>query len=219
MAQLFSRAASVRLNLILLTLLIVLPVAAGAVWWGLYQSPLRTRRGIAVEQPIPFSHKHHAGELGIDCRYCHDSVERSAFAGIPPVHTCMSCHSQVWKTAAMLEPVRAAERTGIVLPWVRVNDLPQYTYFDHSAHVNHGVGCSTCHGRVDRMETVAPAVTFDMRWCLECHRDPAAYLRPRDQVMEMAWAPAANQRVLGRKLIARYGIETKHLMDCATCHR
>ena len=187
MAQLFSRAASVRLNWILLTIFVVLPVTGSAVTWALYQSPLRTRRNIPVEQPILFSHRHHAGELGIDCRYCHDSVERGAFAGIPSVHTCMSCHSQVWRTAAILEPIRAAERTGIVLPWVRVNDLPQYVYFDHSAHVNHGVGCATCHGRIDQMEVVAPAVTFDMRWCLECHRDRQ--------------------------------IETKHLMDCTTCHR
>jgi hypothetical protein len=190
MAQLFSRAASVRLNLILLTLLIALPAAGSAIFWLLYHSPLRTRRGIAVEQPIPFSHKHHAGELGIDCRYCHDAVERSAFAGIPSVHTCMSCHSQVWRTAAMLEPVRAAERTGIVLPWLRVNDLPQYTYFDHSAHVTHGIGCATCHGRVERMEVVAPVVAFDMRWCLDCHGE-----------------------------LARVGVGSRHLTDCATCHR
>jgi hypothetical protein len=170
MAQLFSRAASVRLNLTLLIVLVVLPAAGCVVWWLLYHSPLRTRRGVEIEQPIPFSHKHHAGELGIDCRYCHDAVERSAFAGIPSVHTCMSCHSQVWKTAAMLEPVRAAARTGIVLPWLRVNDLPAYTYFDHSAHVNHGIGCAKCHGRIERMEVVAPVVTFDMRWCVDCHR-------------------------------------------------
>src|SRR5438067_1700734 len=219
MAQLFSRAAGVRLNLFLLTIFIILPVAGSAAWWGVYNSPLRTRRNVAIEQPIPFSHRHHAGQLGIDCRYCHDEAERSAFAGIPPVHTCMSCHSQVWRTAAMLEPVRAAERTGIVLPWLRVNDLPQFAYFDHSVHVNHGVGCSTCHGRIDRMEVVSPVVTFDMRWCLECHRDPARFLRPRDQVMNMAWQPAANQRVLGQRLLVHYGIETRHLMDCATCHR
>ena len=181
MAQLFSRAASVRLNLILLTCLIVLPAAVGAAWWGVYQSPLRTGRGWAPEQPIPFSHKHHAGELGIDCRYCHAGAERAAFAGIPTVHTCMSCHSQVWRTAAMLEPVRAAERTGIVLPWVRVNQLPQYTYFDHGAHVNHGVGCAACHGAVERMEVVSRAVTFDMRWCLECHRHSQ-----RKQLMDCA---------------------------------
>lgn len=170
MAQLFSREAGVRVNLILLSIFVIVPLAGSAALRALYQSPLRTRRGIAVEQPIPFSHKRHAGRLRIDCRHCHDTVERSAFAGMPPVHTCMSCHSQVWKTAAMLEPVRAAERTGIVLPWVRVNDLPQFTYFDHSAHVNHGVGCEVCHGRVDQMDVVAPAVTFDMRWCLDCHR-------------------------------------------------
>jgi hypothetical protein len=170
MAQLFSRSASVRLNWILLTLFVFLPLAGSGVLWALYNSPLRTRRNIPVEQPIPFSHKHHSGELGIDCRYCHATVERSAFAGIPPVQTCMSCHSQVWRTSSMLEPVRAAARTGIVLPWVRVNDLPQFTYFDHSAHVNHGIECARCHGHVERMEVVAPAVTFDMRWCLECHR-------------------------------------------------
>jgi len=198
MSQLFSRAASVRLNVILLLLIVVLPAAGSVVFWLLYHSPLRTRRGIPVEQPIPFSHKHHAGELGIDCRYCHDGVERGAFACIPSVHTCMTCHSQIWKTAAMLEPVRAAARTGIVLPWVRVNDLPAFTVFDHSAHVNHGVACATCHGRVETMAVVAPAVAFDMRWCLECHRDPARAVGPR---------------------VVRDRIETKHLTDCVTCHR
>lgn len=199
MSQLFSRTASVRLNMVLLLVVFVLPLAGSAAWWLLYHSSLRTRRGIAIEQPIPFSHKHHAGELGIDCRYCHDTVERSAFAGIPPVHTCMTCHSQVWNTSAILEPVRAAERTGIVLPWLRVNDLPAYVYFDHSAHVNHGVSCSTCHGRIDRMEVVAPAVAFDMRWCLECHRNPAQHV-PRTALM-------------------KYGIQTAHMTDCVTCHR
>src|ERR1041385_7587661 len=148
MAQLFSRSASVRLNWILLILIVFVPIGVSAAWWALYNSPLRTRRNVAVEQPILFSHKHHSGELHIDCRYCHSTVERSAFAGIPTVHTCMSCHSQVWRTAAILEPVRAAAQTGIVLPWVRVNQLPQYTYFDHSAHVNHDVRCATCHGAV-----------------------------------------------------------------------
>jgi len=170
MAQLFSRAASARLNWLLLTIFVFIPVVSSAAWWALYHSPLRTRRNIPVEQPIPFSHKHHAGELAIDCRYCHSTVDRSAFAGMPPIETCMSCHSQIWKTAAVLEPVRAAASTGIVLPWVRVNDLPAYTYFNHSAHVNHGVDCSTCHGHVEEMETVSRAVPFDMRWCLACHR-------------------------------------------------
>ena len=219
MAQLFSREASVRLNWLLLTVLVFVPVVGSAAWWALYHSPLRTRKNIPIEQPIPFSHKHHAGELGIDCRYCHSTVDRSAFAGLPPIHTCMSCHSQVWKTSAVLEPVRAAASTGIVLPWVRVNDLPQYVYFDHSAHVNHGIGCSTCHGRVDEMETVSRAVAFDMRWCLACHRDPAKYVRPENAVMTMDWSPAPNQLALGRKLVASYHIETKHLTDCVTCHR
>jgi hypothetical protein len=190
MAQLFSRAASVRLNVALLIVFVALPVIASFGWWALYNSPLRTRRDIPIEQPIFFSHKHHAGQLGIDCRYCHVTVETSAFAGIPPIHTCMSCHSQVWRTAAMLEPVRAAWRTGIVLPWIRVNNLPQFTVFDHSIHVNRGVGCATCHGRVDQMDVVARAVTFDMRWCLKCHRQ-----------------------------VARDDSQMKHLTDCVTCHR
>ena len=181
--------------------------------------PWRTRQSFPLRQPVPFSHQHHFSGLGVDCRYCHESVEESAFAGIPPVHTCMTCHSQIWHDSPMLEPVRRSYTSGMPLEWVRVDNLPQFVFFNHSIHVKHGVGCSTCHGRVDRMPITWKAHSFDMRWCLKCHRDLAQYLRPHEAIYDMTWMPAANQASIGRELVHRYGIETKHLTDCVTCHR
>ena len=132
------------------------------------------------EQPIPFSHAHHVGGLGIDCRYCHTSVETSSFAGIPPTKTCMNCHSQIWSTSPTLEPVRESFRTGVSIQWTRVNDLPDYVYFNHSIHVNKGIGCESCHGRVDRMPLTWQENSLQMDWCLDCHRDPGKHIRPRD---------------------------------------
>ena len=192
---------------------------AGGLWLVLEinRSPYVTRAFEARAQPVPFSHAHHVGGMGIDCRYCHTSVETSAVAGIPPTKTCMNCHAQIWKDAPMLEPVRASFRTGTALEWTRVHDLPDFAYFNHSAHVNKGVGCSTCHGRVDRMPLMWQEESLQMEWCLECHRHPERYLRPRAEVYNPAYAPPADQLELGRRLVKEYGIRTR--ITCSTCHR
>src|SRR5215467_156886 len=146
--------------------------------WGfatLDRSGYETREAQVREQPVPFSHKHHVSDDGIDCRYCHTSVETSSFAGLPPTETCMTCHSQIWANASVLEPVRASFQTGQSLQWTRVHDLPDYVYFNHSIHVNKGIGCSTCHGRVDQMPLTWKVNTLFMQWCIECHRAPQNY--------------------------------------------
>jgi hypothetical protein len=171
-------------------------------------------------QPVPFSHKHHNGELGIDCRYCHTSVEESAFANIPPTKTCMNCHSQIWTNAPILEPVRASYRENRPLEWTRVHDLPDFVYFNHSIHVAKGVGCATCHGQVDRMPLMYQENSLQMRWCLDCHRNPAKYVRPRDQVFNMAYERPADDPGLGERLVKEYKIaDAKQITSCSTCHR
>ena len=198
----------------------------GAVFWlgglawvlsELNRSSYVTEVNIPREQPVPFSHRHHVSGLGIDCRYCHTSVEDSSFAGIPATETCMSCHSQIWASSPMLEPVRASFRTNQSLRWTRVNDLPEFVYFNHSIHVKKGVGCATCHGRVDQMPLTWRQHTLYMEWCLECHRQPERFVRPREEVFNMEWTPPANQLEVGRKLVAEYKI--RKLTDCYTCHR
>ena len=156
-----------------------------------------TNQDVFVEQPIQFSHAHHVGGIGIDCRYCHTSVEESAFANIPPTKTCMNCHSQIWTNAPILEPVRASFRDNTPLQWTRVHDLPDFVYFNHSIHVRKGVGCATCHGRVDKMPLMYQDAPLTMKWCLDCHRNPAKYVRPRDQVFNMAWERPADDPELG----------------------
>lgn len=184
------------------------------------RSPYTTEVGVARAQPVPFSHKHHAN-MGIDCRYCHTSVEDAAFAGIPPTKTCMNCHSMIFADAPMLEPVRESWRTGESLQWNRVHDLPQFAYFNHSIHVAKGIGCSTCHGRVDEMPLVHKANTLYMQWCLECHRAPENFVRPKDKIFDMAWQPPPNQREVGMELVREYKIDTDHykMLDCNLCHR
>lgn len=173
--------------------------------------------GVAKDQPVPFSHKHHVTDDGIDCRYCHTSVETSSFAGLPATEICMSCHSQIWTNATLLEPVRASFRTGQSLAWTRIHDLPEFVYFNHSIHVNKGIGCASCHGRVDQMPLMFKVNTLYMNWCLDCHRDPWKYVRPREQVFNMAYEAPANQEEFGRKLVKEYKIQS--LTDCWTCHR
>lgn len=173
--------------------------------------------GVPVDQPVPFSHKHHVTGIGIDCRYCHTSVEVSSFAGMPATETCMSCHSQIWADSPMLEPVRASFRTGQPLQWTRVHDLPQFVYFDHSIHVNKGIGCASCHGRVDLMPLMWKVNTLNMEWCLDCHRQPEKFVRPREEVFNMEWQPPSDQAALGAKLVSQYKIQK--LTDCWTCHR
>jgi len=176
-----------------------------------------TQAGVAREQPIQFSHRHHAGELGIDCRYCHTTVERTASAGMPATQTCMNCHAQIWVESPMLEPVRASYRTDTSIRWARVHDLPDYVYFNHSIHVQKGIGCATCHGRVDRMNLTWQEASLQMEWCLDCHRAPERYVRPRAEVFNMAWEPPSNQLEVGRELVHEYKIQS--LTDCYTCHR
>jgi hypothetical protein len=196
-------------------------ILGGLLWVSalIQRSGYVTRAGVAREQPVPFSHRHHAGELGIDCRYCHTSVERSAFAGIPPTQTCMNCHRQIWIDSPTLEPVRASFRTDRSLEWTRVNDLPDFVYFNHSIHVRKGIGCVSCHGRVDRMNLVWQESSLQMEWCINCHRHPENYLRPQDQVFNMSWTPPGDQIALGRQLLRTYHIDVEHLTNCSTCHR
>jgi hypothetical protein len=192
---------------------------AAAQW---YVSPYFTQVNVPREQPLQFSHEHHVSGLGIDCRYCHGSVEESSFAGIPSTKTCMSCHSQVWTSAPMLEPVRASWRTGKPIRWTRVHDLPDYAYFDHSIHVAKGVGCASCHGDVQNMALMFKANTLHMSWCLDCHREPEKFVRPRDEVFNMDWHPPVDvkQEQLGKELVREYGIrDAVQLSNCSICHR
>jgi hypothetical protein len=194
-------------------------VVAATLWVVLEvnRSPYVTRAHEARTQPVPFSHAHHVGGLGVDCRYCHTSVDKSAVAGIPPTKTCMNCHSQIWNQSPTLEPVRQSFRAGTSIAWTRVHDLPDFAYFDHSAHVNKGVGCSTCHGRVDLMPLVWQEKSLQMEWCLECHRQPEKYLRPQSEVYNTAYEPPADQIALGRMLVKEYDVRTR--TSCSTCHR
>jgi len=181
------------------------------------ESPYITEVGVARSQPVPFSHKHHVADDGIDCRYCHTSVEESSFAGVPPTKTCMNCHSQIWSDSPMLEPVRESFRTGKSIQWTRVHNLPGFVYFDHSIHIHKGVGCSTCHGRVDTMPLTWRENTLYMDWCLECHRAPERYVRPRQYVFSMDYQTPVDQIALGEKLVKEYKI--RKLTSCSTCHR
>ncbi len=187
--------------------------------WGLARinrSAYVTWAGVARPQPVQFSHKHHAGELGIDCRYCHTSVEHAAFAGIPPTATCMSCHAQIWSRSAFLEPVRASWERGTPLRWIRIHDLPDFVYFHHGMHVQKGIGCVTCHGRVDLMNQVWQAHSLHMEWCLDCHRAPERFVRPRERVFDMAWTPDEDTPA-GAELVRAYDVRAR--TDCTTCHR
>ncbi len=186
-------------------------------WAELNASTYATRAKVPVEQPVPFSHEHHVGGLGIDCRYCHTTVEDSSFANIPPTKTCMNCHSQIWSTAPMLEPVRESFRTDKSIRWIRVHDLPDYVYFNHSIHVAKGVGCTTCHGQVNKMPLMWQESTLQMTWCLDCHRHPERFVRPRSEVFSVTYVPPADQLALGRKLVKEYRIQS--LTSCSTCHR
>jgi hypothetical protein len=184
------------------------------------RSSYGTDAGVARVQPVPFSHEHHVGGLGIDCRYCHGSVEQSAYAGLPPTKTCMNCHSQIWVGSAMLEPVRESYRTGQSLVWHRVYNLPGFVYFDHSIHVQKGIGCASCHGRIDEMPFTYQSPSLLMEWCLDCHRHPERELRPRQEVFNIRYEHPPDQLELGRELARQYGIrDTRYLTSCSVCHR
>ena len=171
-----------------------------------------------VNQPVPFSHKHHVDDDGIDCRFCHTSVETSAFAGMPPIATCMTCHSQLFTDAPMLKPLIGSWKSGVPLRWNRVYQLPGFVYFNHSIHIAKGVGCVSCHGRIDRMPLTRRVAPLSMAWCLDCHRQPQKFLRPRDKVFDLAWQPA-DQKQLGAELLHEYHIDTGRMTDCSLCHR
>ena len=241
MAQVFHRSSNTLARAsILATLLLV----AGVLWTALEmsRSPYTTYAGVAKAQPVPFSHQHHVAGLGIDCRYCHTSVENSSFAGIPPTKTCMNCHSQIWTNAPMLEPVRESYRTGKSLVWTRLNDLPDYVYFDHSIHINKGVGCNSCHGPVNKMPLMYAEASLQMEWCLNCHRAPEKFLRPHkvagrpneDQIFNMDYQqPSSAHPVVledGKSFTDQIQLGTylknvnhvRSVMDitsCNTCHR
>jgi hypothetical protein len=217
MAQLFQKRA----NAFAKAVVIGVPVLLAATAFGIYQlreSPFWTGVDRPVNQPVAFSHEHHVGVLGIDCRYCHASVETSSFAGLPSTQTCMSCHSQIWKDAPMLRPVRESWNLGLPLHWTRVHDLPNYVYFDHSIHVKRGVACVTCHGQVDRMPLTWKTQSLEMRWCLECHRAPEHFVRSSGEVFNMRY-PRDQNAATGDDLIARNHIQIAGLTDCYACHR
>ena len=241
MAQIFHRSTNTLARAsILATLLLV----AGVLYTALEmaRSPYTTYAGVAKAQPVPFSHQHHVAGLGIDCRYCHTSVETSGFAGIPPTKTCMNCHSQIWTNAPMLEPVRDSYRTGKSLVWTRLNDLPDFVYFDHSIHINKGVGCNSCHGPVNKMPLMFAQESLQMEWCLNCHRAPEKYLRPHkvegkpseDQVFNMDYQQPSSQNPVvlegGKKFTDQIALGTylkdvyhvrsvSDITSCNTCHR
>ena len=219
MSQVFHRSTNTIARLSIFGLVFLL----GAILWliaAISRSSYITETDVVRAQPVPFSHEHHVAGLGIDCRYCHTAVEVSSFAGIPPTATCMNCHSQIWSGSDVLKPLRDSFQTGTPIRWTRVHNLPDFVYFDHSIHVNKGVGCATCHGPVDRMPLMWQDQTLQMEWCLNCHRAPEQYLRPREQVFNMNWRPDREQRVLGRQLVKQYNIRNpRELTSCSTCHR
>jgi len=232
LSQIFHRSTNTLSRLTIYGFLFLI----GALTWTaaeVQRSGYVTTQGEAKVQTPPFSHQHHVGGMGIDCRYCHTSVETSSFAGIPPTKTCMNCHAQIWSQAPMLEPVRESFRTGKSLTWTRVHDLPDFAYFDHSIHVAKGVGCASCHGPVDRMPLMYQAESLQMEWCLNCHRAPDKFLRPKHEVFNMRYQPPnrersfefngkkyTDQRELGRDLIKLYGVRSANdLQSCSICHR
>jgi hypothetical protein len=218
MAQLFRPGAD-SIAVIVIVLLFVVPTGAVALAYLMWRSPYATNQDLTRAQPVPFSHAHHVGDLGLDCRLCHKGVETAAFADLPPTHLCMTCHSQIWTNAEMPAPVRQSLANGEPLHWQRVNRLPDYVFFDHSIHIAKGVGCSTCHGPVQDMALMRQQEPLTMSWCLDCHRQPERYLRSKDQVFNMAWTPSPDQEELGRRLMQAYTINPDHLTDCSTCHR
>jgi Cytochrome c7 and related cytochrome c len=213
----------------------VLAASAGVALSAFYRSDYTTGRNEIVEQPIPFSHLHHVAELGIDCRYCHTAVENSAYAGIPPSKTCINCHQQIWNGADILGPLRESYNVDKPIVWTKVHNVPHYTYFNHSIHVSKGVGCASCHARIDQMPLVYQSKTLLMEWCLDCHRNPEKNLRPKSEIFNLAWKPSdgttdldgrvydattTSQAEMGRELKEKYHVrDGKTLTNCSICHR
>lgn len=216
MAQIFHRSA----NTIMRATLVGAALVANGVVGLLYlytKSPYETKVDIIADQPIPFSHEHHVSGLGIDCRYCHSAVEESAHPGMPATYTCMSCHSQIWTSAPMLAPVRQSLAEDKPIPWTKVHDVADFVYFNHAVHVNKGVGCVECHGRVDKMPLTWKGSPMTMEWCLECHTEPHKRLREKGDIFNMASPRVSEQR--GLELVQEYSIETDRLSNCSVCHR
>jgi hypothetical protein len=216
MAQIFHRSANTIARVSLFGA-VFLVAAFLVVLTQVNRSPWVTQAHVAREQPIQFSHERHVGSNGTDCRYCHTSVEESSFAGIPSTKTCMNCHSQIFATNPLLQPVRDSFENGRAIEWTRVHDLPDFVFFDHSIHVHKGVGCTTCHGQVDRMPLMSQAQSLQMEWCLDCHRNPEQYVRPRSAVFAVDYQPPPDQAALGARLVAEYQIQK--LTSCSTCHQ
>lgn len=218
MPQIFPRSANATARASIIGLLVL--VGGYLLFLDAFnRSNYQTNQNIVEEQPVQFSHSRHVAGNGLDCRYCHTSVEESHFAGIPPVETCMTCHSQILTEAPILEPVRESYETGIPLEWERVHDLGDFVYFNHSIHVNKGVGCFTCHGPVDEMGLIYQENTLQMQWCLDCHRDPTPNLRPEEHVFDINWKYDGDQQALGDSLLDAYNIKLDQLTDCSICHR
>jgi hypothetical protein len=232
MAQLFHRSSNFAARFSLFAGIFLAGLALTAVM-GLARSPYFTRQNVVRSQPVQFSHKHHVGDDGIDCRYCHTSVETSATAGVPQTKTCMSCHSVLYNNVGYLEPVRESYRTDTSIQWVKVHRLADYVYFNHSIHISKGVGCNTCHGPVDQMPLMYQYASLQMEWCLDCHRAPEKYLRPRDQVFNMRYEQPSEglpveldghryteQLALGTALVSKYNLRSvADITSCSTCHR
>ena len=219
MAQIFHRSTNTISRVSIYGAVFIL-AALGYFAWAITESPYFTDVNVPRQQPVPFSHKHHVTDDGIDCRYCHTSVEKSSFAGIPSTDICMTCHSRLWNNSPMLEPVRMSYQTDKSLEWTRVNALPEFAYFDHSIHIHKGVGCTTCHGPIGEMPLTWRAQTLYMRWCIDCHKHPERYVRRRADVFKADYKAPQDQLALGRQLVKEYKIkDAKQLTDCYTCHR
>jgi hypothetical protein len=245
MAQIFHRSMNAFSRATILGFVFILAII-GWMLWLFYNSSWATQVDVARDQPVQFSHEHHVAGLGIDCRYCHTSVEDSSFAGVPATEVCMQCHSIIWSDSPKLAPVRESFKTGKSLQWTRVHDVPDYAYFNHVIHVKKGIGCATCHGKVNEMPLMWREETLHMKWCLDCHRDPARHVRPRERVFSMTWKPeddGLTQAELGSDLIKKYHIDANWrqggdaaeaidvdqgaprdsysnlLVNCSICHR
>jgi hypothetical protein len=185
--------------------------------WGYWRTPFGMRQQDPVTQPVQFDHRHHVTDDAIDCRYCHFSVDRAPSAGIPSTELCLNCHSQIWNKSPLLDVVRASYFTGKPIKWVRVHQLPDFVYFNHAIHVNKGIGCVTCHGRVDQMAAIEQVAPLTMSWCLDCHRNPAPHLRPQGEITNLTWVPDKDPVLLGQELMKKYQIQAR--TSCSTCHR
>ena len=217
MAAIFRPTANLAIRLVLLAG-VGLFAAILAWWWLAPRTDYARSLRWTVDQPVPFSHEHHVAGLGIDCRFCHTSVEVGASAGLPPTYTCMTCHSQIWTNAALLEPVRDSLADNRPISWHRVNNLPDYVYFNHGIHVAKGVGCQSCHGHVDRLPLMSKQASFTMSFCVECHRNPGPNLRPPGAIFDTEWRRGPDTPSEAA-LLAQYHVPNRNLTDCSLCHR